>query len=146
MQPNSFRSILSATTMALALTAGASVAGVMGVAQAQTRTGVRIPTRLAGGAINGVAPSGSARFRSCGNARNFSVEVEDVNLANGAVLTVSLMRGGVSIPAVSMVLTARLAEIDVSTNDGDVAPQAKSGDAVVVADATGRALLSGVLR
>lgn len=141
-----FRSMLSAAAMALALLAGAPVTGVVGVAQAQSRNEVRIQTRLVGGAINGVTPSGSTRFRSRGNASNFSVEVEDLNLANGTVLTVSLMRGGVSIPAGTMTLTARLAEIDVNTNDGDVVPQAKSGDVVVVADSTGRALLSGVLR
>jgi hypothetical protein len=109
MKLNSNCSMLGTAAMALALVTCAPVAGVVSVAQAQTRAGVRLQTRLAGGAIIGVTPSGSARFRSRGRASNFR-------------------------------------EIDVNTNDGDVVPPAQSGDVVVVADSTGRALLSGVPR
>jgi len=106
---------------------------------------LRIQTRLTGGAINGVVPSGNARFRSRTGSSNFSVEVEDVNLPNGTVLTVTLNRGGAILPAGSLTLTARFGEIDVNTKDGDVVPQAQSGDIVVVSGG-GDPLLTGVLR
>jgi hypothetical protein len=110
------------------------------------RQEVRIQTRLTGGAINGVTPSGSARFRSRGTSSNFSVEVEDVNLPDGTKLNVTLMRGTTVIPAGSLTLALRLGEIDVNTNDGDIVPQGKAGDIVVVSDAGGAALMTGVLR
>jgi hypothetical protein len=107
---------------------------------------LRIQTRLTGGAVNGVTPSGSARFRSRGTSSNFSVEVEDVNLPDGTKLNVTLTRGAVVTQAGSLTLTARIGEIDVNTNDGDLVPQAASGDIVIVSDAAGTALLTGVLK
>ena len=106
----------------------------------------RIQSKLTGGALNGVTPSGSARFRSRGTASNFSVEVEDVALADGTVLTVTLMRGTTAIPAGTLRLALRRGEIDVNTNDGDTVPQAQAGDVVVVSDGGAQALLSGALR
>lgn len=137
--------MLSTALMAGALMTTMELATVR-TATAQSRNEVRIQTRLAGGAINGVTPSGSARFRSRGASANFSVEVEDVALADGTVLTVTLMRGTTALPAGTLTLTLRGGEIDVNTNDGDAVPQAQSGDVVVVADGAGKALLSGVLR
>lgn len=107
---------------------------------------LRIQTRLTGGAINGVTPSGSARFRSRGTASNFSVEVENVNLPDGTKLNVTLMRGAISVPAGSLTLALHIGEIDVNTNDGNLVPQAKAGDIVVVSDLGGTALLTGVLK
>ena len=111
----------------------------------RTTQGTRIQTKLTGGPISGVTPNGSARFRTRGTSSSFEVEVEDVNLPNGTVLTVTLTSGGVSAPAGTMTLNAREAEIEVSTTASQVVPQAKAGDVVIVSDAAGNALLSGVL-
>lgn len=102
---------------------------------------IRIQTRLAGGPLNGVAPSGNSRFRAKGGHSNFSVEVEDVNLPDGTVLTVTINGSA----AGSIRLALRGGEIDVNTKDGDSVPQAKAGDTVTVTGPSG-AILSGVLR
>jgi hypothetical protein len=141
---------LRTITFAAAVSA-ASLAGLTLIpAPAHAASGkvqeARIQTRLTGGPIAGVTPSGSARFRSRRTASNFSVEVEDVNLADGTKLNVTLMRGTISIPAGSLTLALHLGEIDVNTNDGDLVPQAKAGDIVVVSDGSGTALLTGVLK
>ncbi len=139
----------------ITLAAAVSVASLTGLAlinpaPATAASGkvqeLRIQTRLTGGAISGVVPEGSARFRSRGTSSNFSVEVEDVNLPDGTKLNVALMRGTTSIPAGSLTLALHTGEIDVNTNDGDLVPQAKAGDIVVVSDAGGTALLTGVLK
>lgn len=109
------------------------------------RQETRIQTRLAGGRLNGFTPSGSARFRARGSASNFSVEVEDLNLPDGTVLTVTLQNANGSSAAGTIRLALRGGEIDVNTNDGQVVPQAKAGDMVVVSGPSGT-LLSGVLR
>lgn len=106
---------------------------------------VRIQTRLSGGPLNGVTPSGSARFRARGAHSNFSVEVEDVNLPNGTVLTVTLVNASGTASAGTIALSLRGGEIDVNTKDGDTVPRAKAGDTVVVSGPSG-AILSGVLR
>ena len=149
--------LIRKATVALAITAAAITGFVVpqaaqafasgsGSSGGNNRQELRIQTKLTGGAINGVTPSGSARFRSRGTSSNFSVEVEDVNLPDGAKLNVTLTRGAVVTQAGSLTLTARRGEIDVNTNDGDLVPQAASGDIVIVSDAAGTALLTGVLK
>jgi hypothetical protein len=139
-------------TITFAAVSAASLTGLtlLNPAPAQAASGraqdLRIQTRLTGGPIVGVTPSGSARFRSRGTSSNFSVEVEDVNLADGTKLTVTLLRGTTTIPAGSLTVALRFGEIDVNTNDGDLVPQAKVGDIVIVSDAGGTALLTGVLK
>lgn len=107
---------------------------------------LRIRTKLTGGAIGGVTPEGDAKFRSRGTSSNFSVDLEDVNLPDGTKLTVTLMRGTTVIPAGSLTLAHHEGEGEVSTSDGDIVPQAVAGDIVVVSNAAGDALLTGVLR
>ena len=51
---------------------------------------VRIEARLAGASINGLTPTGHAKFRLRNGNRNFEVEVEKVNLPAGTVLNVSV--------------------------------------------------------
>lgn len=137
-----FAAVVSAASLGgLALLSPSAAHAASGNAQE-----LRIQTRLTGGAINGVTPSGRARFRSRGTASNFSVEVQDVNLADGTKLNVTLMRGATSIPAGSMTLALHIGEIDVNTNDGNLVPQAKAGDIVIVSDTAGTALLTGVLK
>ncbi|MDX1981184.1 MAG: hypothetical protein SFV51_13010 [Bryobacteraceae bacterium] len=102
---------------------------------------LRIQTRLTGGALNGMTPSGSSRFRARGGNSDFSVEVEDVNLPDGTLLTVTV--GGRAAGSIRLAL--RGGEIDVNTRDGDSVPQAAAGEVVVVSGPSG-AILSGALR
>jgi hypothetical protein len=102
---------------------------------------IRIQTRLAGGALNGVTPSGSARFRARSGRTDFSVEVEDVNLPDGTVLKVKVG----AADAGSITLKLRGGEFEANSNDGDIVPQAKAGDTVTVSGPDG-AIVSGVLR
>ncbi|MEO5926862.1 MAG: hypothetical protein ABIR70_23815 [Bryobacteraceae bacterium] len=113
---------------------------------ASPRQEIRIQSRLTGGAIDSVIPEGSARFRGRNLSTNFSVEVEAVNLPDDTKLTVTLIRGAVIIPAGELTLTNHWGEIEVNTNDGELVPQAKAGDIVVVSDAEGTAILTGVLK
>ncbi len=136
----------AAAISASAFTGLALMSPTSAIASSNKSQETRIQTRLTGGAIGGVIAEGSARFRSRGTSSNFSVEVEDVNLPDGTKLTVTLTRGATVIPAGGLTLTARSGEIDVNTNDGDLVPQAKSGDIVIVSDAAGTALLTGVLK
>ena len=106
----------------------------------------RIQTRLTGGAIDGVIPEGSARFRVRNISSNFSVEVEAVNLPDDTKLHVTLIRGAVILPVGELTLKSHWGEIDVNTNDGDLVTQAKVGDIVVVSDGEGTAILTGVLK
>lgn len=106
---------------------------------------LRLQTRLAGGALNGVTPSGSARFRARSGHSNLSVEVEDASVADGTILTVTIQNSNGSTPAGTMRVTRRTAEIDVNTKDGDIVPQAKAGDTIIVSGPSG-AILSGALR
>lgn len=134
---NSLRTL----TLSGLLLSGLGVA-ILTPSPAHTQSGeVRIQTRLSGGAFEGVTPSGSARFRARGNHSSFSVEVEDVNLANGKILTVTIN----GAQAGTIRIAARGGEIDVNTKDGDVVPQAKAGDTVTVSGPSG-AIVSGVLR
>ncbi len=116
------------------------------VKAAPNRQENRIQTRLTGGAIDGVIPEGSARFRTRNLSSNFSVEVEAVNLPDDTKLSVTLIRGAVLLPVGELTLKAHWGEVDINTNDGDLVTQAKVGDIVVVRDADGTALLTGVLK
>src|SRR5579872_5586688 len=56
---------------------------------------VRLRTNLAGASISGKKPEGNADFRSQSGRTRLNVEVENVNLAAGTVLTVSVVHAGV---------------------------------------------------
>jgi hypothetical protein len=107
---------------------------------------IRIQSRLIGGAIDGVIPEGTARFRNRNYSSNFSVEVEAINLLDETKLTVTLIRGAVVIPAGEFTLNSHWGEINVNTNDGDLVPQAKAGDVVLISDPDGTPILTGVLK
>ena len=103
----------------------------------------RIQTKLTGGAINGVTPEGDARFRSRGTESSFRVEAEHVNLPDGTVLTVTLMRGASSIPVGTLTLSFNEGELELKNA---LAPAALAGDIVIISDAANTALLTGVLK
>ena len=102
---------------------------------------VRIEARLAGAAINGLVPKGHARFRSREGRRDFNVEVEKVNLPVGTVLQVFV--DGQKLG--DLVLRSTLEnELELNTNDGQSVPVLTNASAVVVSNAAGATILSGV--
>ena len=103
---------------------------------------VRLEARLAGAAINGLLPKGDAKFRSRSDGRRqLNVEVEKVNLPAGTVLNVLVDNANVG----QIVLNSCLEqELELETEDGDIVPSVMLNSTVVVTDAQGRTILSGV--
>ena len=109
-------------------------------------TEVRIETKLAGGAIGGVTPEGSARIRNRGTSSEFDVEVEHVNLPDATKLTVAVMHGTVSTTVGTLTLKLHEGELELNSRDGDLVPAVQVGDIIIVSDATNTPLLTGVLK
>jgi hypothetical protein len=102
---------------------------------------LRIESRLAGAAINGLVPKGHARFRSRSGRRDFNVEVEKVNLPVGTVLGVFV--DGQKIG--DLVLRSTLEnELELETEHGQFVPEVTNISTVVVSNAQGATILSGV--
>jgi hypothetical protein len=102
---------------------------------------VRIEARLAGAAINGLTPTGQAKFRLRNGNRNFEVEVEKVNLPAGTVLNVFV--DGVKVG--ELVITATLEnEFELESEHGQSVPEITAASTVVVSNAQGQTILSGV--
>ncbi|HYH85433.1 MAG TPA: DUF4214 domain-containing protein, partial [Pyrinomonadaceae bacterium] len=102
---------------------------------------LRIEARLAGAAIGGLVPRGHARFRSEPGRRDFNVEVEKVNLPLGTVLGVFV--DGQKLG--DLVLRSTLEnELELNTNDGQFVPDLTTASSVVVSNAQGQTILSGV--
>lgn len=108
-------------------------------------TEIRLRTALAGGAIAGKTPSGSADFRmdSSRNRARLNVEVEHVNLPDATVLDVSVTHAGVTSAAGQIHLLAGSGELELNSQDGATVPAIAKGDTVTVSNA-GAAILSGV--
>ena len=105
----------------------------------------RLRARLTGPAISGKTPEGQADFRSDDKGRTrLNVEVEDVNLPAGTMLTVSLTHGGTTASIGSIKLSALGAgELELNSQDGDVVPAVQTGDTITVSNG-GTAILVGV--
>ena len=104
----------------------------------------QLRTRLAGAAIQGKTPEGNAEFRVCRGRTEFKVEVENVNLAAGTILTVSVQHSGVTTSVGQITLSALgFGELDLQSQDGDTVPAVQKGDMVIVSNG-GTAILSGV--
>jgi len=105
-------------------------------------TEIRLEARLAGAAINGLLPKGEAKFRSRSNGqRDLDVEVEKVNLPAGTVLNVLVNNGTVG----QIVLSSTLEnELELETEHGAVVPNVTSTSTVVITNAQGATILSGV--
>ncbi len=102
---------------------------------------VRIEARLAGAPLNGLTPSGHARFRSRSGRRDINVEVEKVNLPVGTVLGVFVD----DLRIADLVLASTLeTEIELESERGQFVPDITTATRVVIADAQGRTILSGV--
>jgi hypothetical protein len=106
---------------------------------------VRMRTRLAGAAIQGKTPEGNADFRSDSRSRTrLNVEVEDVNLAAGTVLTVVVQDGTTKTTVGTIKLSSfGGGELELNSDDGEAVPAVKKGDMVTVSNA-GATILAGV--
>ena len=105
----------------------------------------RLRTRLAGAAIQGKTPEGSADFRLDAKGRSrLNVEVEHVNLAGGTILDVSIQHGTTSTVVGHITLSAGgSGELELNSQDGDTVPAVQSGDMVIVNNGA-VAILTGV--
>jgi hypothetical protein len=103
---------------------------------------IRIEARLAGAAINGLLPKGEARFRSHTNGRRqLKVEVEKVNLPVGSVLNVLVDNLNVG----QFILNSTLEnELELETEHGALVPNVTTTSTVVISNAQGNTILSGV--
>ncbi|HEV7684747.1 MAG TPA: DUF4214 domain-containing protein [Pyrinomonadaceae bacterium] len=102
----------------------------------------RLESRLAGAAINGLLPKGQARFRSRSTTRReLEVEVEKVKLPAGTVLNVLIDNANVG----QLHLNSNLEdELELETEHGAIVPNVTSTSTVVVTNAQGATILSGV--
>src|SRR5215210_5854248 len=101
----------------------------------------RIESRLAGAAINGLTPTGVAKFRDRAGNRNFEVEVEKVNLPAGTVLNAFV--DGVKVGELVLGPTLE-AEFELEQERGQFVPNVTTAAKVVVTNQQGQTLLSGV--
>jgi hypothetical protein len=101
---------------------------------------LRIDARLAGAAVNGLTPTGVARFRDRAGNRNLEIEVEKVNLAG---TTLSAFVDGVKVGELSVGPTLE-AEFELEAERGQAVPAVTTATSVVVSNAQGRTILSGV--
>ena len=131
--------------VALALLPVFSIAGLSSAPARADRGGhngpaqTRVRINLTGAAIHSITPKGHAEFRTAGTQRQLNVEVENVNLADGSVLTVKV--NGASFAM--LVLKLGRGEAELNTNDGASVPVIHKGDVVTVVSATGAVVESG---
>jgi hypothetical protein len=98
-------------------------------------TQVRLRTTLAGAAIQGIKPEGNGDFRNDGQGRTrLKVEVENVNLPAGTVLSVAVVHAGVSTMVGSITLGGVDNELELDSQNGATVPAVASGDMVTVSN------------
>jgi hypothetical protein len=99
---------------------------------------VRRRTTLAGAAIQGKKPEGNADFRNDSNIRTrLNVEVENINLPAGTILTVAVVHSGVSMTVGTIKLgSTGESELELNFQNGAVVPTIASGDMVTVSNGT----------
>jgi hypothetical protein len=103
---------------------------------------IRFEARLAGAAIGGLLPKGEAKFRSRPDGRrNLNVEVEKVNLPAGTVLNVLV--DSVNVGQITLRSTLEN-ELELETEHGASVPNITPAATLVVTDAQGKTILSGV--
>ena len=96
---------------------------------------VRLRTSLAGAAISGKKPEGNADFRMQDGRTRLNVEVENVNLPSGSMLTVMVTHSGVATAVGTITLNGQgEAELELDSQHGDSVPVIASGDMISVAN------------
>lgn len=101
---------------------------------------LRIEARLAGAGLGGLTPTGVARFRDRAGNRDLEIEVEKVNLAG---TTLSAFVDGVKVGDLLIGPTLE-AEFELETEHGQAVPAVTTATTVVVQNAQGQTILSGV--
>ena len=102
---------------------------------------LRIDARLAGAPIGGLTPVGIARFRTRPDNRNLEIEVEKVNVPAGTTLNAFV--DGVKVGELVIGPTLE-AEFELEAERGQFVPDVTTATTVVVSNAQGQTLLSGV--
>jgi hypothetical protein len=107
--------------------------------------GVRLETTLHGPAIHRIRPEGNGEFRfDNSNRLRLKVEVENVDLPNGTVLTFAIEHAGTSTNVGKIILSDNgEAELDLDTQNGQPVPIVHSGDMVTVSN-NGTTIAAGV--
>jgi len=128
------------THAALALALFALGTASVALADHGNKDQTRLKTRLAGAAIAGKTPEGSAEFRtdSSKGRTELKVEVENVNLPDGTKLDVSV--AGTVIGQITLKLGE--GELELNSQDGEPVPAVVKGNTVTVANA-GATVLAG---
>lgn len=115
-----------------------------GTAVANSGQQVDLRAELTGDEINGVEPRGEARFKQDSDddeiRREFRAKVQDVNLAAGTELTVSVE--GTEVGTI-VLEDNNDGELRLRTDDGDEVPAMDEGDLVTIQDSAGNVILSG---
>jgi hypothetical protein len=108
---------------------------------------IRLDTKLAGGALGARRPEGNADFRSQTGRSRLNVEVENVNLPDGTVLTVSVVQGAVSTVVGTITLNSAIAEneLELDSQNGAAVPALVAGNMVTVANGA-TIILAGALQ
>jgi len=117
---------------------------LIGVAAADDQNRVR--ASLTGPAISGEKPSGTARSVTRDGQSRFTVQVDDVNLPDGTMLTVVLVHEGNRMRMGEMQLSQGSAELERRLQDGgqqDGGQQPQAGDTLLVVEG-GMHRLAGV--
>src|SRR5256714_371305 len=129
--------------VAVVLTACALVLSAATVAADQSGSQeTRIVAALSGAAIGGVTPKGAAEFRQRADGRrSLEVEVEHVNLPAGTVLNILVDGARVGQLTLSPALEN---EFEIESEHSATVPSVAVGSTVIVTNAQGQTVLSGV--
>ena len=115
---------------------------------------VRLRTDLSGSAINGITPKGHVDYRLDDKGRGrFTVEVENVNLPVGTVLTVQVMRGTTAVALAPNQITlaadpaerGNRGELELETEHGATVPDLSSGAFTIQVNNGAATILTGAL-
>src|SRR5450432_2728377 len=104
------RMIIALCSMSLLLTGFAAADGHEGGGNGGQGGQNRVTANLTGAAIGGEKPNGSAKSVTNNGQSRFTAEVEDVNLPDATVLSVTLIHEGNRMLAGTMVLSQGAAE------------------------------------
>jgi hypothetical protein len=103
---------------------------------------VRLESRLAGGAINGLTPKGHAKFRVRNDGRSkLDVHIEKVNVAPGTVLNVLVDNIKIGEIVIGQDLEGKL---QLDTQKGDTIPNVTTASTIVISNSQNATILSGV--
>ncbi|HEX8503204.1 MAG TPA: DUF4214 domain-containing protein [Pyrinomonadaceae bacterium] len=132
----------AAARAALACVALLATLAALAAAPAYANDETIINAGLAGAAIGGQTPTGKAVFRERPvNDRKLQVEVQDVNLPAGTVLSVVV--GGQQVGTLT-IDSLRAGRLELETGRGQSVPAVTNGTAVAVRNQAGANIVSGV--